>query len=73
MARDDDARHRDLGRDLARNLSRPLISDAVPASVECPFCRGSDTELFSAFGSALSVSQYYCRPCRSVFEWMKWR
>ena len=29
--------------------------------------------LSSAFGSALSVSQYYCRTCRTVFEWMKWR
>jgi len=48
-------------------------SDAVPDSVECPFCDGSDTELFSAFGSALSVSQYWCRRCRTVFEWMKWR
>jgi hypothetical protein len=69
MARDDDGRP----RDVARDLSRPLASDAVPAAVECPFCGGSDTEQFSAFGSALSVSQYYCRPCRTVFEWMKWR
>ncbi|NNK49533.1 MAG: hypothetical protein HKP01_11740 [Gemmatimonadetes bacterium] len=43
----------------------------MPESVECPFCLGLDTEQFSAFGSALSVSQYYCRPCRTVFEWMK--
>jgi hypothetical protein len=21
----------------------------------------------------LSVSQYWCRKCRTVFEWMKWR
>jgi hypothetical protein len=27
----------------------------------------------TAFGSALSVSQYWCRPCRTVFEFMKWR
>ena len=65
MARNDDAR--------ARELARPLSSDAVPAAVECPFCGGTDTEQFSAFGSAASVSQYYCRPCRTVFEWMKWR
>ena len=69
MTRDDDLRPRDVGREL----SRPLTSDAAPAAVECPFCGGSDTEQFSAFGSALSVSQYYCRPCRTVFEWMKWR
>ena len=45
----------------------------MPDAVECPFCAGFDTEQFSAFGSALSVSQYYCRPCRTVFEWMKRR
>jgi len=55
------------------DLSRPLTSEAIPVAVECPFCGGSETEQFSAFGSALSVSQYYCRPCRTVFEWMKWR
>ncbi len=54
-------------------LARPLRSDVVPESVECPFCGEQDTELFSAFGSALSVSQYWCRKCRTVFEWMKWR
>jgi hypothetical protein len=26
----------------------------------------------AAFGSALSVSQYWCRSCRTVFEYMKW-
>jgi hypothetical protein len=60
-------------QDSSCDLARPLASDALPAAVECPFCGGSDTEQFSAFGSALSVSQYYCRPCRTVFEWMKWR
>ena len=54
-----------------RRLGSPLHSDAVPDAVQCPFCRGSETEQFSAFGSALSVSQYYCRHCRTVFEWMK--
>jgi hypothetical protein len=55
------------------DLSRPLASEAMPVSVTCPFCDDTDTEQFSAFGSALSVSQYYCRRCRTVFEWMKWR
>jgi hypothetical protein len=54
-----------------RSLGSPLHSDAMPDAVECPFCQGSETEQFSAFGSALSVSQYYCRDCRTVFEWMK--
>lgn len=54
-----------------RSLAATLRSDAMPDAVECPFCLGLETEQFSAFGSALSVSQYYCRTCRTVFEWMK--
>ena len=54
-----------------RSLGSTLHSGAMPDSVECPFCLGRETEQFSAFGSALSVSQYYCRTCRTVFEWMK--
>ena len=53
-------------------LRGTLASEAMPESVVCPFCDGTETEQFSAFGSALSVSQYYCRSCRTVFEWMKW-
>lgn len=54
-------------------MKRPLPSGAMPESVACPFCDGSATEQFSAFGSAVSVGQYYCRDCKTVFEWMKWR
>lgn len=54
-------------------MNRPLPSGAMPESVACPFCDGSETEQFSAFGSAVSVGQYYCRDCKTVFEWMKWR
>lgn len=50
---------------------RPLHSDALPESARCPFCGGRETEQFSAFGSALSTSQYYCRRCHTVFEFMK--
>lgn len=67
----DDAR--DDGAAGENELNRPLASDAMPKSVVCPFCDGSETEQFSAFGSAVSVGQYYCRDCRTVFEWMKWR
>ena len=51
----------------------PIRFETMPESVECPFCSGMETEQFSGFGSQLSVSQYYCRACRTVFEWMKWR
>jgi len=55
------------------SLDETLSSAALPESVPCPFCDGEDTEQFSAFGSAASTSQYYCRSCRSVFEFMKRR
>jgi len=51
---------------------RPPEEDyGLPASVECPFCRDSDTQLENPFGSVLSVAQYYCRRCRTIFEWVK--
>jgi hypothetical protein len=40
---------------------------------ECPFCGGRDTELLSPFGGQLSVSQCWCRRCRTGFDRMKWR
>lgn len=58
----------------ARDRSEePLRNEALPEAVTCPFCGRTETEQFAAFGSAVSTSQYYCRPCRSVFEYMKWR
>jgi hypothetical protein len=56
-----------------RSLGAPLRSTEIPDAVECPHCGGTETEQMTAFGSALSVSQYWCRPCRTVFEFMKWR
>lgn len=60
-------------RDPTGDLDASPPSDALPDSVVCPFCDREETERFAAFGSALSVSQYYCRRCRTVFEYMKWR
>jgi hypothetical protein len=39
---------------------------------ECPFCQGHDTERRSDFSTALMVSLYYCRTCRTYFECIKW-
>ena len=44
----------------------------LPARVSCPFCNGDETELHSPFGTALSVATYWCRACRTAFEWVKW-
>lgn len=54
-------------------MDRSPRSETLPDAVECPFCGGEETEQFATFGSAVSTSQYYCRPCRTVFEYMKWR
>jgi len=43
-----------------------------PATTVCPFCGGSETELHSPFGSALSVATYWCLRCRTAYEWIKW-
>lgn len=45
----------------------------LPERVACPFCAGLETELHSPFGTALSVATYWCRACRTPFEWVKWR
>lgn len=44
----------------------------LPEAVACPFCDGLETELHSPFGTALSVATYWCRRCRTPFEWVKW-
>ena len=53
-------------------LDRSIGTGELPSSIECPFCKGADTEQFSVFGSSLSLSQYYCNGCRTVFEAFKW-
>lgn len=44
----------------------------LPPRVACPFCDGSETELHSPFGTALTVATYWCTACRTAFEWVKW-
>lgn len=47
-------------------------SELLPKTPPCPFCSGIETELMSSFGGQLSVATYWCRDCRSPFEFMKW-
>ncbi|HET7275555.1 MAG TPA: hypothetical protein VFI91_10370 [Longimicrobiaceae bacterium] len=44
----------------------------LPASAPCPFCDGLETDLMNPFGGQLSVAQYWCRKCRTAFEFVKW-
>lgn len=45
---------------------------SLPEHPQCPFCDGYDTQLFSPFGSQLSVSTYWCNQCHTAFEKLKW-
>ncbi|MBK5459089.1 3-hydroxyacyl-CoA dehydrogenase family protein [Peribacillus sp. TH27] len=38
----------------------------------CPFCDGKNVELYSSFGTAQLVRQYYCQNCKTVFESIRW-
>jgi DNA-directed RNA polymerase subunit RPC12/RpoP len=49
------------------NLDRPKRK----AEVACPYCRSTDTELFSLFGQQLLTVQYYCNACHTPFECIK--
>lgn len=44
----------------------------LPESAPCPFCDGTETALVNPFGGQLSVAQYWCRDCRTGFEFIKW-
>ncbi|MGH7599062.1 MAG: hypothetical protein ACREOI_22125 [bacterium] len=41
-------------------------------SVACPFCGSKETQQETDFGTALAYAQFYCRQCRTPFEWLKW-
>lgn len=43
----------------------------LPAAATCPFCSGRNSEPLATFGSLLMTSQYYCRDCRTTFEWVR--
>jgi hypothetical protein len=43
----------------------------LPPSPACPFCGGHETEMLSPFGGQLSVAQYWCRKCRTGFDYVK--
>ena len=57
---------------MSRKDGTEALPGNLPASPHCPFCDGAETELFNAFGSQLSVATYWCRTCRTAFEFMKW-
>lgn len=56
-----------------RDAVHAADEELLPRSAPCPFCEGTDTELVSPFGGQLSVAQYWCRRCRTGFEYLKWK
>ncbi|WP_419095746.1 hypothetical protein [Aeribacillus alveayuensis] len=50
-----------------------MLKLSVHNSVHCSFCDSTDVAIVSAFGTAQLVSQYYCRKCKSVFEFIRWQ
>ena len=50
----------------------PGGAGTLPESAPCPWCGGRETELVNPFGGQLSVAQYWCRKCRTAFEYIKW-
>ena len=52
---------------------RDEAPESLPEAPACPFCDGDETEIMSAFGAHASVSTYWCRPCGSPFDLMRWR
>ena len=69
----EDRAGRPTGGESSAALGRPLRTEELPPAIKCPFCGSEDSEQFSTFGSSLSLSQYYCNGCRTVFEAFKWR
>jgi DNA-directed RNA polymerase subunit RPC12/RpoP len=53
------------------NMEAHPGSSATPPAVTCPYCRSTNTELFSMFGQQLLTEQYYCNNCRTPFEYIK--
>jgi hypothetical protein len=60
-----------MSRAVADKLSTSRQNEAQPA-VACPFCHSQDTACEAAFGTAHAYAQFYCRACRTPFEWIKW-
>lgn len=60
------------GEEAPGGASAELNEYGMPARPGCTFCDGTNTELHSPFGTALTVATYWCRDCRTSFEYVKW-
>src|SRR2546429_2651993 len=61
------------GREISSPESPPQGGRKISAQgVRCPFCRSSDVEVISLFGSQVMTMQCKCRGCGSYFEASKY-
>jgi hypothetical protein len=60
--------------DGSRTADRAKLpsDEDLPEHPPCPFCDSEDTKLLSPFGGQMSVAQYWCKGCRTGFEYIKW-
>lgn len=57
--------------DSAAGTPPDRAADPRPA-VSCPHCGSVDVVVEAPFGGSLMTRQYWCRGCRTVFEWVRW-
>ena len=48
-------------------------ADADFAEVCCPYCSSRQVSVQSLFGSTASEVLFFCKACRTCFNWIKWQ
>lgn len=56
----------------SRSSQEAAAAAATSPTVYCPFCGSAQTQQEAAFGTTHAYSQFFCRSCRTPFEWIKW-
>lgn len=56
----------------SKHKSQIPKSEAAQTAVACPFCASQDTCCENGFGTTHAYAQFFCRACRTPFEWIKW-
>lgn len=49
----------------------PVLPRQNLPQVECAFCGSHDTEPSSIYGCHMLLAQYFCRSCRTTFNWVR--
>jgi hypothetical protein len=57
--------------DAAPQRRRSVVPREKMPVVQCAFCDSADTEPTSIYGCHMMTAQYFCRSCRSTFDWVR--